>query len=230
MYKNGFGNKKIYSISILTFKDFAVLLHTERSVYFVMETTKDYIIEKAYHLFLSKSYDGVTVTDICSAIGMSKGALYHHFENKNVLFKAVIDNYIGVGKLKLRKHASTLLEYIEFKIETATKLVQRVSENNYVPLNYISLLIDAMRNYPEIQNAKEQIFYFELEEIKSVLQLAINSGEIRKDINVDATALNLLTITFGIAANLIRNNSRESSIVAYDNQLKEFYRLLKPMV
>jgi len=190
--------------------------------------TKDFIIEKAYQLFLNKSYDSVSVTDICNAIEMSKGALYHHFVNKNELFKAVIDSHIR--KMKVRKDVSSLQEYLEQKIETATKLIERVSEHEFLPLNYISLVIDAMRNYPDIQDAKEQLFYFELEDVKSILNKAIVSGEIRSDINVEPTAQNLMTLTLGVAANLIRKNSKIISINAYRNQLFEYYSVLKPIL
>ena len=69
-----------------------ISLHTERSVCVFMETTKEIIIEKAYHLFLSRGFGAVSVNDICVATGLSKGALYHHFSNKNELFKAVVDS------------------------------------------------------------------------------------------------------------------------------------------
>jgi AcrR family transcriptional regulator len=205
-----------------------ISLHTERSVCISCMETKDFIIEKAYKLFLNNSYDSVSVTDICNAIEMSKGALYHHFANKNELFKAVIDSHIS--KMKVRNDFSTLQEYLEYKIETATKLIERVSEHEFLPLNYISLIIDAMRNYPDIQDIKEQLFYFEMEEVKLILNAAIVSGEIRSDINVEPTAQNLMTLTLGVAANLLRKTSKELSIEAFRNQLFEYYNMLKPIV
>lgn len=195
-----------------------------------METTKEIIIEKAYHLFLSRGFDAVSVNDICVATGLSKGALYHHFANKNELFKAVVDSYVCMGKERLMRDFASLKEYIEFKIQGATILAEKVTEMNYLPLNYISLLIDAMRNYPEIQDVKDHIFHSELEDLKEVLQNSINQGEIRKDLNVESTAQNLLTISFGIAANLIRTNSRKLSIDAYANQLRNYYTLLQTPV
>jgi len=59
-----------------------------------MTDTKEYIIDQAYKLFLTKSYEAVSISDISNAIGLTKGALYHHFLTKEELFKAVIDKYL----------------------------------------------------------------------------------------------------------------------------------------
>ena len=59
-----------------------------------MSDTRDYIIDKAHSLFLSRSYEAVSISEISKAIGFTKGALYHHFKSKDELFKAVVENYL----------------------------------------------------------------------------------------------------------------------------------------
>jgi AcrR family transcriptional regulator len=56
-----------------------------------MKDTKEYIINEARKLFLKHSYEAVSIRDISQAIGLTKGSLYHHFKNKEELFKSVID-------------------------------------------------------------------------------------------------------------------------------------------
>jgi len=56
-----------------------------------MNDTREYIIDESYKLFLNRSYEAVSISVISDAIGFTKGALYHHFKNKEELFKAVID-------------------------------------------------------------------------------------------------------------------------------------------
>jgi AcrR family transcriptional regulator len=77
-----------------------------------MNDTKEYIIDQAYTLFLSHSYEAVTISDISKAVGLTKGALYHHFINKEEVFKAVIDKYLIIDLmevLKLRDKSSLIL-------------------------------------------------------------------------------------------------------------------------
>ena len=46
---------------------------------------------EATKLFARQGYHKTTVADIASAIGMTQGALFHHFANKQVLLEAVVD-------------------------------------------------------------------------------------------------------------------------------------------
>ncbi len=56
-------------------------------------TTKQRIIEVAAHLFLTKGYDHTTVADILDNLdGLTKGAIYHHFDGKEAIFNAVVEH------------------------------------------------------------------------------------------------------------------------------------------
>ena len=46
------------------------------------EKTKFEILDAAEKLFLEKGYDDTTISDIVEEIGMTKGAIYHHFKSK----------------------------------------------------------------------------------------------------------------------------------------------------
>ncbi|AHV98471.1 TetR/AcrR family transcriptional regulator [Paenibacillus sabinae] len=48
--------------------------------------TKETILSHAKALFSQKGYKGVSISDICTATGLSKGSIYHHFKNKEDLF------------------------------------------------------------------------------------------------------------------------------------------------
>ncbi|NGM81855.1 TetR/AcrR family transcriptional regulator [Paenibacillus sp. 7124] len=48
--------------------------------------TKETILLHAKALFSQKGYKGVSISDICTATGLSKGSIYHHFKNKEDLF------------------------------------------------------------------------------------------------------------------------------------------------
>ena len=44
------------------------------------EETIQKILDVSYRLFLEKGYEHTSIQDIVHAIGMSKGAIYHHFK------------------------------------------------------------------------------------------------------------------------------------------------------
>ena len=202
-------------------------MHPERSVC-NMSDTKEYIIDEAYKLFLSKSYEAVSISDISEAIGFTKGALYHHFVNKEDLFKAVIDKYMKVIGLVDIKEDITLAEFIELDISHLKKIVYTISiDESFVPVNYLSFLIDALRHYPGFAGEYEMFFAEVINKLKTILTNAIKKGEIRNDIDVDLVALNIFSTTVGITANFFRHLSPEEAIESFKNQMFEYYKILK---
>lgn len=55
------------------------------------ETTKTKIITAARQLFATSGYEGTSTESVLEATHLSRGALYHHFENKEALFAAVLE-------------------------------------------------------------------------------------------------------------------------------------------
>lgn len=53
------------------------------------ERTVEKILDCAYHLFVEKGYDKTTIQDIVMRLGMSKGAIYHHFKAKEEILEAL---------------------------------------------------------------------------------------------------------------------------------------------
>lgn len=53
------------------------------------EETRERLIASATKLFEVKGYAETSVNEICRELGITKGALFHHFKNKEALFLAV---------------------------------------------------------------------------------------------------------------------------------------------
>jgi AcrR family transcriptional regulator len=58
------------------------------------ESREEAIIEAAIRLILRQGYDKTSMSDIAQEVGLSRGILYLHFENKETLFKALIETEI----------------------------------------------------------------------------------------------------------------------------------------
>jgi len=61
---------------------------------FQSEHTKEQIINAVLHLLASKGYGNTSISDISREAGLTKGALYHHFRNKEEIFYTTV-NYLS---------------------------------------------------------------------------------------------------------------------------------------
>lgn len=194
-----------------------------------MSDTREYIIDQAYTLFLSRSYEAVSINDISKAIGFTKGALYHHFTNKEELFKAVIDKYLPFEDFLVPLNDLTLQQYVEESIKISEKIVYNIlgEKPKFIPISYLALFIDAFRHYPKFAKEKDRLIQQEIEKITHVIKKAIDNGEARKDIDPEVMAMNFFTISLGMASNLTMNNSPKQSIEILRKQMFQLYNIIK---
>lgn len=54
------------------------------------EETKRFIREKAYVLFARNGFKNVTMKDICTETGLSRGGLYRHYDSTHQIFSEII--------------------------------------------------------------------------------------------------------------------------------------------
>ncbi len=57
------------------------------------EETVRKILDVSLKLFLEQGYEATTIQDIVDALGMSKGAIYHHFRSKEEIVDRLNDRY-----------------------------------------------------------------------------------------------------------------------------------------
>ncbi len=56
--------------------------------------THDYLLEAAFEVFSQQGYNGASVDDVAYEAGFTKGAVYDHFENKEGLFLALVEQQL----------------------------------------------------------------------------------------------------------------------------------------
>lgn len=57
------------------------------------EKSRQQILDAALKLFSHRGYGATSVRDIAEAAGVSKGNVYHHFPDKETIFRALLDRY-----------------------------------------------------------------------------------------------------------------------------------------
>lgn len=77
--------------------------------------TRTKILDAARKLFGDRGFGQATIEDIAAAAGVSNGALYHHFANKEELVKAILTDHISDQHLEISAlvPAASLREVLE---------------------------------------------------------------------------------------------------------------------
>jgi AcrR family transcriptional regulator len=194
-----------------------------------MKDTREYIIDEAYKLFLTHSYEAVSISLISDAIGFTKGALYHHFRNKEELFRAVIDMHLPITSIIVDVENVTLKEYTSACIEHTHKILKAIFGNGekVILVNYLSLIADCFRHYEGFTENKTHVIDDAVKSAEIILRNAIKRGEVRSDINIKVVALQYFSLSIGMAGDLVRTLSVESAIKSMKDQLNQLYYLLK---
>ena len=99
------------------------------------EQTVEHIVSISAKLFIEKGYDKTSIQDIINALGMSKGAIYHHFKSKEEILNAVIEersNYTTqmFNNLLINIQASNAREKLENILESILSDKNIQSMNN----------------------------------------------------------------------------------------------------
>lgn len=94
------------------------------------EATKRFIIEQAAPLFNTKGIAATAMSDIMEATKLSKGSLYVHFENKDLLVASAVDYNMEQLTNKLRSKLSQyktakdkLYGYLDFFIDPTQPII-----------------------------------------------------------------------------------------------------------
>lgn len=57
----------------------------------MVDTTKNRILDEALIMFAENGYKGTNLRDLAAGLGLSKSALYKHFESKEAIWSALLD-------------------------------------------------------------------------------------------------------------------------------------------
>jgi len=57
------------------------------------QRSRELVLESALQLFSTKGYGATSVRDIAAAAGVSTGNVYHHFPDKETIFRTLLDQY-----------------------------------------------------------------------------------------------------------------------------------------
>lgn len=199
-----------------------------------LSKSKNYIVKTSFALFLEKGYKEVTIKNIMEATGLSKGAIYHHFNSKEAIYFAALNTYYF--NLIQNDHSEMFSGDFKYNVEQIYLFIANLFES-------IENIGDEKMVYP-IRN----FFSFQLEsetnetvrsliinslkdyraEIKELVITAKNNKEIRDDLDTDAITFQIISLVEGTALHhsTLKNNVKQSLVEVYKNIFDNYFKMI----
>jgi AcrR family transcriptional regulator len=145
--------------------------------------TRAVIVRAAADVFGAVGYGGASMADICLAAGLTKGAVYFHFESKEALALAVIDvqheRAIALGGELLHSDEPGLYVLVRMAVELAKQLRTDPVSHAGIRLTMESSNLSG----PVVTPYEDWIGACDV-----LLRRAILDGDVRADVDVAAAA------------------------------------------
>ena len=160
------------------------------------QLTREKIIESAFESFFELGYAETSLSLIAENAGMTRGAIYWHFKDKNELYREVVK--IAAEKADVVKFAYSLSEDLSYK-ERMLSLFLFSQNNRYVdfiykPINQISVYKEFEDLFEMIKLNKINLFRYFVEETR----MHIRSEHIRNVMLPEYYASDLYLIFEGL--------------------------------
>lgn len=178
-----------------------------------MKNTREHILDVTLKLFLQKSFKEVTLKEIVEKTGLSKGAFYHYFTSKEQLFlelvNDVLSSVLDVPYDQFSKDSlyHFYIDYINYYTEN---LKQQNEESSAPSFNYISLIFDAIKLFPDFQERLQKSKEVQLSSWKNIIHTAREKGEINSPMSDEQIANMFINSSSGVEMeSIFRGNSED---------------------
>ena len=142
--------------------------------------TRDFILETALDCFLQKGFKAVTMNELVQKTNLTKGAFYHYFASKELLFKEVVEKSVSLTlKVAFKTEGVSLRQfYRDYAEYFLASQPARAEKGNAVKWNYFNLIIDALNMFPDLAGGILASYRRQLKNWEEVVANAKKSGEI----------------------------------------------------
>lgn len=149
--------------------------------------TRQMLVDVARQLFAREGKDNVTMNDIANASNRGRRTLYTYFQNKNAIYKAVIEREISLLNEKIEEVVKKdiapdqkLIEYIFVHLDATSEALSRNG----------SLKADFFRDIYEVEHARRREDFWEMEQLEQIFQEGIDQDIFRiKDAHLAAVLM-----------------------------------------
>ncbi|MAX78560.1 MAG: TetR family transcriptional regulator [Crocinitomicaceae bacterium] len=191
------------------------------------ERTKQFIIEQTAPIFNKKGYAGTSLSDLTNATGLTKGAIYGNFSNKDEVAVAAFDYNFGLLSQAINKRmllAETaedqLLVFINFYLEYYDTVLMRGG----CPI--LNTAIDADDGNPQLFNKVKAALNRWIKGVQTIVERGVEEKEFNTSIAPETFATLFTSLIEG-GILLSKTTGETKHLITNLQYLKKLVRQLK---
>lgn len=201
------------------------------------KSNKEKLYRAAFRLFVTKQFDGVSISDIEKECGMTRGTVFYYAKTKLDLFKQVIEYYIidtqNVDNKVKFDYGCSLKDYIdryvggvEKTMDELVKLIDPDSRDN-ASRAYISTLLQVCSMFPNIKHRYLINVNNDIARWATIINASVSRNEIKDDIDVLSVARQFVSAFYGLS--IIDSMSNGLNVSQLREHMYTLYNLIKKM-
>lgn len=161
--------------------------------------TKRKIFEAARQLAAEHAIENVSVDSIVEAAGVSKGAFYVHYESKDALIVALVNNYTNIADMDYKSFLISLSDR-KSSLDKLLLLAERISDFIELNIGFENMRVLYKAHITKTIDTTSAMNYGrELYKIfADILEKGVLGGELREDIPVDSLSKHLVLAIRGV--------------------------------
>lgn len=168
-------------------------------------STRNKIINTSIKFFLIYGYDNTSLSMIAEEVGIKKSSFYHHFKNKEDLFKVDFDYIVNslIEKIKLASNLKLDAKYmlenlisglIEYNLNLSLSL--KLEHNKFIDLS--SFFSISINKFPELQKILDNYYNLLKKTLIKIIKSGQKNGSILKELDNDITTYIIISSIEGL--------------------------------
>lgn len=198
-----------------------------------MAELRDEIVKKSFLQFLNRGYKATSLKDLEQATGLTKGAFYYYFKDKQEILEAGIERYFSVMREETDEdveRVASLREYIDLVIrnkEEGADLSQKLFGCFVLEVLFFQLVLEVASLFPGFRERIYTLSKMRLTRWEHVILKAKQSGEIRETLDTSALARNLISVSSSMLNIEFDDPNFQYIFSDMRMQFEQYYMLIK---
>jgi AcrR family transcriptional regulator len=141
----------------------------------------------AIDCFARYGYQATSIDRIAKTAGVTKGALYYHFKDKEALLFAAVTKRVGQFERRVAAHLAAVTDAAAALREVARVCLDHATKSNHRRL-IVTLMVEAIDTHPRLEADFRAMMQRFREFLKSIVQRGQRAGQFRRDVDAAIAA------------------------------------------